>query len=197
MRPGGPSRRPPPADVRDAIGAAQAGRARWLLLGLLAGGLAAALAAALWLAREQQREAQQQARIERGRALFHGRAELPGRLAGHAQALPVQASRCLNCHQPPEAAARLPTVAPASAAASSADSLTLVAGPIGPGLNRAGLTELRSRRHAPASRFHADSLCRALQTGIDPAQVMLPSAMPRYTPSPSQCDDLWAYLVSS
>lgn len=215
--------------------AGPAGRPRrlggWRAAGAVAAlvSLAVAVAAAVWLVHERQvqarlqaeRQSEQRASIARGRALFHGEAELPARLAGHAQALPVQASRCLNCHQGPEAvpplasrplastgasavpAAATPPTAPATplalspAAASSTASGVLAAGPIGPALNRAQLAELRSRRHAPASRFDAASLCRALQTGIDPAQVMLPGSMPRYTASPSQCDDLWAYLVSS
>lgn len=218
MTPQGPARRPWRVSVRVGakVDVGQAGRvtARAARVTLL---VAVAATAALWLVHERRQQARHQAEqlasIARGRALFHGQAELPGRLAGHAQALPAQASRCLNCHQGPTE--RLPlarslpvpagaditaTAGPLAAmptAASPAASGVLAAGPIGPPLNRAQLTEPRSRRHAPASRFDAASLCRALQTGVDPAQVMLPGSMPRYSPSPSQCDDLWAYLVSS
>lgn len=218
MTPSGPTRRPRRVGgwLGARVNARQAGRVT-ALAALVTLVVAVAAAAAVWLVRERQqqaeRQAEQQASIARGRALFQGQAELPGRLAGHAQALPVQASRCLNCHQGPTElpplAHSLPvpagtadtaTTRPSAAlptAASSAASGRLEAGPIGPALNRARLTEPRSRRHAPASRFDAASLCRALQTGVDPAQVMLPGSMPRYSPSPSQCDDLWAYLVSS
>jgi hypothetical protein len=173
--------------------------------------LVATLATGLLLAHErkqrraQAEQAEHQARVQRGQALFHGEAALPGHLSGHAQALPTLATRCVNCHAAPGQAVDGPSLLSALAAAppgaGPALAETTAASPpiadrIGPPLSRTRLTEARPRRGGPASRFDAHSLCQALTSGVDPAQVLLPDRMPRYQPSPEQCQDLWAYLVS-
>lgn len=145
---------------------------RRALLRLIALALTASVAG-LWL---KQRQTEQQR--ARGQALFTGEAALPGRLAGHATALPTQATRCINCH---------------------ASDATAPPGPptLGPPLTRQRLVSMQSRRGGPASRFDAASLCRALRSGVDPAQVLLPTSMPRYEATDAQCADLWAHLESS
>lgn len=187
-------------------------RARPALLIVAAGlMLVATLATGLLLAHQHQQrhtqaeQAEHQARVQRGQALFHGEAALPGHLSGHAQALPTLATRCVNCHAAPGQAMDGPRVLPALAAtpqsAGPGQAEGTSANPtntdrIGPPLSRSSLTEARPRRGGPASRFDAQSLCQALSSGVDPAQVLLPDRMPRYQPSPEQCQDLWAYLVS-
>ena len=140
---------------------------------LLAGAALATSAVGLWL---KHRHAEQQR--ARGEALFVGSAALPGRLAGHATALPTQATRCINCH--------------------SSDATATPAAPtLGPPLTGQRLASMQSRRGGPATRFDAASLCRALRSGVDPAQILLPTSMPRYDATEAQCADLWAHLVSS
>lgn len=200
---------PPPAGPANAPGRR---RARPAMLFVAAGlMLVATLASGLLLAHQHQQrrtqaeQAEHQARVQRGQALFHGEAALPGHLSGHAQALPTMATRCVNCHAAPGQAADgtslLSALAAAPPGAGGAQVEATLANPpiadrIGPTLSRSSLTEARPRRGGPASRFDAHSLCQALSSGVDPAQVLLPDRMPRYQPSPEQCQDLWAYLVS-
>lgn len=134
---------------------------------LMPGVLLIAVALLLWML---HRGGQQHAA---GAALFHhGDAALVGRLAGHAEPLPAIATRCVNCHAlgtPPDGYA--------------------VA------LDRQALTASRSRRGGPPSAFDAARLCTLLRDGVDPAQVMIASVMPRYEASVEQCEQLWAYLT--
>ena len=101
---------------------------------------------------------------------------LRGRLAGHPDLLPVVATRCVNCHavdgskRPPGAAA------------------------FGPALGPATLARALARRGGPPSRYDADSLCRLLREGVDPAWVVIDAAMPRYEIDAAQCQALWASL---
>ncbi|MCA0175489.1 MAG: hypothetical protein LCH73_04250 [Proteobacteria bacterium] len=104
-----------------------------------------------------------------GEALFTGQAALPARLAGHADPLPVQAARCINCHG--EGADR-----------------------IGPLLSSATLTTAQARRGGPPSVYDERTLCRALREGVDPAQVTLTRAMPLYTAADADCTALWTFL---
>ena len=136
-----------------------------------------ALCAALALVACESSDAQ------RGRQLFTGEKALFARMAGHETGLPALASRCVNCHavEPIRGAA-------VSAPASGADQ------PFGGVLSPDRLRELRSRRGAPPSQFNRDSLCRLLRTGVDPAQVIISSSMPRYEVSDADCFSLWAYL---
>ncbi|MFM2054002.1 MAG: hypothetical protein RL456_2039 [Pseudomonadota bacterium] len=111
-----------------------------------------------------------------GRALWQGEWALTARLAGDAAVLPVQASRCVNCHGEgatgPDAGAR-----PA------------------PALHRAHLLDGIARRGGPPSRYDEAAFCRLLRTGVDPAAVLLPRAMPRYELGDADCAALWAHLT--
>lgn len=57
------------------------------------------------------------------------------------------------------------------------------------------LTGTQSRRGGPATRFDKASFCRLLQTGIDPANIVVTAAMPRYLADPPDCDALWVFLT--
>ena len=122
------------------------------------------------------------AALERGRQLFAGEVPLEGRVSGHADPLPVQASRCINCHAD----------SAATQAAGARDSTTQS---FGPRLDGVLLTQMHARRGGPPSRYDATALCRALRSGVDPAYVVIPRAMPRYTPSDADCEALWSYLT--
>lgn len=115
-----------------------------------------------------------------GRALFEGRTPLPARMPGHSQDLPAYASRCANCHRPQPV--------PRSAAAPA---------PLAPRLDAELLTQSRSRRRGPASRYDTASFCELLRTGVDPAGVMIEQSMPRFAISDEQCRSLWTHLVGS
>lgn len=103
-----------------------------------------------------------------GAELFDGRRPLVARIAGHDEALPAQASRCSNCH-----------------AGTS---------PVGGELSATTLASARPRRGGPPSRYDAARLCRLLREGIDPAHVMVPREMPRYTIDDAACEAMWAHL---
>jgi hypothetical protein len=120
--------------------------------------------------------------VQRGRALYAGEAPLTARIAGHAAALPPQASRCTNCH----------VGATSTQAASSAGVQA-----IGGILAAHRLTQPLSRRGGPPSRFDAAALCRLLRTGVDPAHVVIAQTMPRYEVSDADCNALWAYLATT
>lgn len=125
--------------------------------------LAVALALFGWPAWQQQ-----QARA-RGAALFEGRSPLAGTLPGHVQALPTEATRCVNCHTGLRPAGGL--------------------------LDAARLARPQARRGGPASRYDAASLCQLLRSGTDPAHVIIDATMPRYQADDRQCADLWAHLT--
>jgi cytochrome c553 len=153
---------------------------RWLLA------VASMLVVVLLLAPAARHRWQAHQRIQLGERLLAGNAgqgvagdvagALSGRLAGHPQALPAVATRCVNCHAIEGMAAPNGTA-------------------FGPLLGATTLTGVRSRRGGPASRYDADSLCRLLRDGIDPAWVMIDGAMPRYEIDASQCRALWARLA--
>lgn len=103
-----------------------------------------------------------------GAELFDGRRPLAARIVGHDEALPPLASRCSNCHTGPNA--------------------------VGGELNGETLASLRPRRGGPPSRYDAVRLCRLLREGIDPAHVMVPREMPRYTIDDEACAALWSHL---
>lgn len=151
------------------------------VLALLAA--ASALGARAW---RLQAEAEAEG-VERGRRLADGSDALPGRIAGHDSPLPPAATRCANCHPagPGADTARPPLQAAVVGVASGA-----------PALDRAALTTRQPRRNGPPSAYDAAALCRLLRTGVDPASVVVPTTMPRFTPTDAQCADLWAYLVT-
>lgn len=115
----------------------------------------------------------------RGAALWRGALPLEGRIAGHAQALPVAASRCINCH--------------------GADAVPSVAGQAGGGvppvLTAHHLRTPQPRRGGPPSRYDAAAFCALLRSGVDPAKVLLPRQMPRYAIDDADCRALWTHLV--
>lgn len=115
--------------------------------------------------------------LDAGRAAFTGQSPLVARMPGHAEALPAVAARCSNCH-----------AAPGVPAAGN--------GALGPALNAAALMQALPRRGGPPSRYDAAALCRALREGVDPAGVMLGSAMPRYRIDDLGCRQLWTLLTS-
>lgn len=107
----------------------------------------------------------------RGQRIFRGDEPLTARIAGQDFALPASASRCINCHG--GTAARR----------------------IAPLLTAASLTDATSRRGGPPSRYEPGSFCRLLRSGVDPAYVIVPRAMPRYELSDADCADLWSFLA--
>lgn len=137
-------------------------------LALLASLAVTAAALAAWPALQEAR-----ARAH-GSALFEGRQPLAGRLLGHAADLPPDAARCVNCHR-----------APGAAGAAFA-----------PALQGATLTSAHARRGGPPSRYDAQSFCRLLRSGIDPAWVQIPRDMPRYDIADADCQALWAHVAA-
>jgi hypothetical protein len=132
--------------------------------------------------------------LHRGRLLFHGEQALTGTVPGHDTPLPTAAARCANCH----------SSAPATDAAATAATATASAAPrgrvdagrsFGPNLSAAFLTQQASRRGGPASRFDQASFCKLLETGIDPAYIVIAQAMPRYRMAAGDCAAVWAYLT--
>lgn len=110
-----------------------------------------------------------------GEALWRGERPLVGQIAGHAQAMPAAALRCINCH------GGGPGAAPGGA----------------PRLDAATLTRPLARRGGPPSVYDEQAFCRLLRTGIDPAAVLLPREMPRYRIDDHDCAALWRHLVAS
>lgn len=108
-----------------------------------------------------------------GRALFDGTAALHGRIAGHQDALPSAVLVCANCHGIADDGGERPA----------------------PRLDGGWLAEARSRRNGPSAAYDAQSFCAALRTGVDPVQVRLPTRMPRFEMSDSDCNALWNYLA--
>lgn len=112
-----------------------------------------------------------------GRELFTGRRALIGRIVGHEDPLPADAVRCGNCHQT-EAAGAGPA-----------------AQEVGPRLGPGWLTGAIPRRGGPRSAYGLPSFCRLLRDGVDPAHVVIPQTMPRYTLTPAECEALWTFLL--
>ena len=156
-------------------------RAVWLA------GLGLAASAAAWSAPDA-------ALLERGRQLFHGEAPLAGRITGHTSDLPPQASRCANCHArgtaPPAGVGRS---LPAASSTSTASASAAAASSFGPALDATLLLRDVARRGGPPSRYDEAAFCKLLDTGIDPAYIIIPRTMPRYTLSAADCKALWAY----
>lgn len=114
--------------------------------------------------------------VSRGARLFDGTEPLAGTLSGHRAPLPAAATRCSQCHAGPGA--------PAATGSSFA-----------PPLDRRQLREPRPRRGGPPVAYEAATFCRTLRTGVDPAHVVLPRAMPRFEVDDVQCAALWDYLT--
>jgi hypothetical protein len=116
--------------------------------------------------------------LELGSRLYRGEAALTARMTGHTETLPLEAVRCTNCHRRESQ----PPVEPATEN-------------FGPPLG-GGLARPTARRGGPPSRYDAKALCRLLRDGIDPAYVMIPQTMPRYTMNDRECEALWAFLTA-
>jgi hypothetical protein len=127
-----------------------------------------------WAA-QTQAQADNIATAPRGAQLYDGRLALTGQLRGHDQALPADALRCSNCHEP----SRQPAQDDAGFA---------------PRLDRAQLTDPQTRRGGPATRYDEAAFCRLLRVGIDPGQVLVRKAMPQYTLTAEDCNALWLHL---
>ncbi len=117
-------------------------------------------------------------RAARGRALFHGEAPLTAQMAGHTQSLPPETVRCANCHQ------------------LEAESSPESGETFGPTLGPRSLARPLARRGGPPSRYDARGFCRLLREGVDPAHVVIAQTMPHYALSDTDCEALWAYLVT-
>lgn len=111
--------------------------------------------------------------VERGDRLFHGRLALSASILGQGVPLNSEAARCVNCHSLPA------TEEPA----------------FGPELFGERLTMPIRRRGGPPSSYRLADFCRALRTGIDPAQVTLMRSMPLYVMSDEDCLALWSFLT--
>ena len=133
--------------------------------------LALATALATGLAWRGWREPAVPASVARGARLFDGTEPLAGTLSGHSASLPVETTRCTHCHTGPGVSAS-------------------AAWP----LDRR-LREARPRRGGPPVAYEPASFCRSLRTGVDPAHIVLPRAMPRFDADDAQCAALWAYLT--
>lgn len=145
-----------------------------------------------------------------GMALFMGAAPLQGRLARHEEALPAQASRCINCHTAkpgpalaqawPQslAAAGMPAGVPAAEPPGTAPGPGgRLAAPLRTELSAATLLTPLARRGGPASSYDRDRFCRAVREGVDSAYVTLPQAMPRFALDDAQCDALWRFVTAA
>ena len=116
-----------------------------------------------------------QAQYRQGENIFVGKESLPAKIAGHQEALPPQAARCINCH------------APAQSKAGKTESA--------PSLSSTWLQQAQARRGGPVFSYDRESFCTTLRSGIDPEYVILSRAMPRFEISNEQCLSLWLYLT--
>ena len=142
--------------------------------------------------------------LSAGESLFDGRAPLVARIGGHADPLPPALVACANCHRPAPQPVGVAlstdrpqddgnrTAGPAGAEGSPARAALASPGPL---LHRDLLLDPVPRRGGPPSRFDRDAFCRLLQSGEDPAGVLLPRAMPRYAIDSAACDALWRYVT--
>lgn len=122
-----------------------------------------------------QEEEIRQAQFRQGENIFVGKESLPAKIAGHQEALPPQAARCINCHVPAQSRAGKTESAPA--------------------FSNAWLQQVRVRRGGPAFAYGRESFCTTLRSGIDPEYVILSRTMPRFDISNEQCLSLWLYLT--
>lgn len=109
-----------------------------------------------------------------GEHLFKGKRPVPARLSGDPTLLPVEATRCSNCHEPSG----------------------LDAAAFGPEVTATSLLSEKKRRGGPPSRYDFKSFCALLRTGIDPTFVVIDRAMPRYELNDESCKALWNYMRS-
>jgi hypothetical protein len=127
---------------------------------------------ATWLAASLLAPVHAQSPVDGGP--YQAGAGLTARLRGDPMALPADAARCANCHEP----ARQPNGPDAS---------------LGPRLD-ARLAQSLARRGGPPSAYDAAALCTLLRTGVDPAGVLLRRVMPVYEVDAAACATLWRAL---
>ena len=121
---------------------------------------------------------------QRGAAIFYGKVDLSGRLTGHDDNLPNSAIRCTNCHE------ELSTTPSTIQTPNTTPKATTFAQP----LTSQHLKTPQTRRGGPPSIFNAERLCTLLRTGIDPANIIISTTMPRYDLTDAECEDLWIFL---
>jgi hypothetical protein len=134
-----------------------------------------------------------------GQWLFEGRVAITARMSGHSLSLPVEASRCSNCHSHSQSDANGATLISSTARSGQARSGQARSDQTrfyGPPLNQSTLSFSKIRRGGPASRYDALSFCKLLREGIDPASVVINNTMPRYQLSDAQCSSIWSYVMS-
>jgi len=138
-----------------------------------------------------------------GAALFDGRAALVARIGGHADPLPAAVVACTNCHVPRPQPAGVALSADAlvagggqAATGATGSGAAALAGP-GPRLHRDLLLDPVARRGGPPSRYDRAAFCRTLQSGEDPAGILLPRVMPRYEIDAPTCTALWRFVTRS
>lgn len=155
-----------------------------------------------------------------GARIFDGREPVAGTIVGHSKPLPGTASRCSNCHEAsarPKGGARAygeiaktlpPAKDPLKPAPGRSEPTPIDpdgtrnpyaaadagASPFGPALNAKLLTRSIGRRGGPPSQYDEAAFCKVLRSGIDPADIVITRAMPRYTLDDKQCSALWHYL---
>lgn len=108
-------------------------------------------------------------------------------MVAHTDPLPQQAVRCVNCHRPESG----PT-----GSVAATDSAALATDKFAPALGPRLLTQSVARRGGPPSTYDRNSFCKLLREGVDPAHVMIPQAMPRYTLTDEECEALWLFLTT-
>jgi hypothetical protein len=117
-----------------------------------------------------------------GESLFDGRRSIAAHLFGDETPLPADAARCANCHL------RVSGIVDAGAATTQT---------FGPPLTALTLRETRPRRGGPPTRYDEGTFCRLLVDGVDPAQILIQRAMPRYAADAAACRALWEFLAES
>jgi hypothetical protein len=154
-------------------------RRRRVVVSCVAVGLAGIAALAI-VDRRARLERDELVRLQ-GSRLFHGEpaegGTLRGRLAGHPEDLPAEATRCANCH----------AGGPGGQASAARD--------YAPRLNAHSLALPKARRGGPPSAYDPKAFCKLLREGVDPAWVLVDQSMPRYAATDAQCAALWAFLA--
>jgi hypothetical protein len=112
---------------------------------------------------------------DRGEGMFIGRESLKGKIREHQTVLPPEVVRCGNCH--------------------AAEKQVGIPSTLAPRIDRALLLSARQRRGGPPSAYDAQSLCKLLRTGIDPAYILIAREMPIYDVDDAQCASLWRFLT--
>lgn len=108
-------------------------------------------------------------------------------MVGHEMDLPPSVVRCANCHT--REAAIAPVGTPSAGAGSGREM-------VGSPLSYDSLLRDHARRGGPPSRYTLPAFCRVLRDGVDPASVVIPQTMPRYSISDEECRDLWTYVIT-